>query len=1382
MDNDQNILQIFMHVIEQNASLKHQIAAIKRVAIEQQWGKDNLFEMLNITKAIARKSPKLCQLLLALLVEAAEAVGEKHTEGSIALNAGNMMEALRFGDAALTLQLRAADAFKISGDMKLYAAALANTGNALIRNRGEYSKALKFYQEALPYFRETMEPEHVSNLLKGMGQAYKHLNRYDKAVEMFKKASDMLQATDPCRGELRILIGECMRMSGHTKDAINTHESIVDSNRSSSRNLIALLALANDYLHAGRWQDALGAYEKLLKEAETAQSIKDQAAALHGMGNCYAELKQFAEAEQHFRKALEMARSVNDARLAAYCLDGLGQALLKRGQKADAQQAVRDAIAMAQKTGDRNNEARLWGNLGIASLATDKNGMKQAVRAFQRGITVAKEIGNAQEITRLTMLLQTARQTSKWVDMIHDGLPPKDEPSTTTVEREKTIEATTAAAEQAGDIRGLQQALSHAGQYFEIEKGQLQQAARYYERAIELHEAFLTNVSTFDFQRAAGGLDVQDYAGMIHACLRIGEVERAWWYVERGRARSLLRMLARDGVTIEIHGEAKPKNKFTQASSDLYRMFEGGHNTATLPHSTTDGISPRGHLNNLIRKRDECLCELRKENQPFTSLRDIAIQPVDTLQSLIPEGVAILEYYLMPELVTRPEMTFVFVITCCNITCIDLKITRAQLYTMVKKFREHLLPPEKPVEGEMKTAQYRQDLASKFSSWENLSRELHSTLIKPVLHLLNGVKALWIIPSGPLHYLPFAALRSDRYLVEQFALSRLPSVNVLRFLKFWEPDKVSSFAAFVNPESNLPGAITEAEVIRLKGQQPQCWSGPEANKLNTREACKAFDIVHLACHASLQPKHPMHSCLLLASTQDEEGKWQLHEIMNQSFRTSMVVLSACNTSYPDVAEGEELLSLSYAFLHAGVSTVVGSLWKVSDDACPVLMESFYKNLEHSHVAEALRQAQLEMIRSEEYAHPTFWAAFNATGISNRVQGGTKEAGQIQDKSKASFDQLKRNGTHALMNGAHGDAIRYLSEALCLKPNDAEAWDFYGVALHAKGDIRQAYKCYHRSLELGRQDETLFCRFGTVCQSLGKLQEAERHYRSALALNSSNTQALTNLAGLLGDQRRFKEALEYADRAVQIDPGLAGAVANKAIALYGLDQIDEAISWSHKALKLDPKSVGTHLNIALALGRKLEISEARRHLLKALKLDHGNKMARLILKRLRSLEHDLGPKPVPGEAAQLMQNAVDAMKQGQSERAVSLAKDVVKLVPHNAAVWCNQGAFLSATGHLEEAKQSLERSVQIDETDPDAWFNLAHVNFQLKRLREAARCVEKSLDIDADFVRAIILRGQLLGMQGRKSEAISSLEKALRLEPNNIRVAKLLAKVRKLTAT
>jgi hypothetical protein len=78
--------------------------------------------MLNITKAVARKSPKLCQFLLTLLVEEAEAVGEKHTEGSIDLNAGNMMEALRFGDAALVLQPRAADALKKSGDMKLLAA------------------------------------------------------------------------------------------------------------------------------------------------------------------------------------------------------------------------------------------------------------------------------------------------------------------------------------------------------------------------------------------------------------------------------------------------------------------------------------------------------------------------------------------------------------------------------------------------------------------------------------------------------------------------------------------------------------------------------------------------------------------------------------------------------------------------------------------------------------------------------------------------------------------------------------------------------------------------------------------------------------------------------------------------------------------------------------------------------------------------------------------------------------------------------------------------------------------------------------------------------------------------------------------------------------
>jgi CHAT domain-containing protein len=57
-----------------------------------------------------------------------------------------------------------------------------------------------------------------------------------------------------------------------------------------------------------------------------------------------------------------------------------------------------------------------------------------------------------------------------------------------------------------------------------------------------------------------------------------------------------------------------------------------------------------------------------------------------------------------------------------------------------------------------------------------------------------------------------------------------------------------------------------------------------------------------------------------------------------------------------------------------------SLWKVSDEGTKDLMVSYYQRLlDNEGRSEALRQVQLEMLRSQQYQHPYFWASFIPSG-------------------------------------------------------------------------------------------------------------------------------------------------------------------------------------------------------------------------------------------------------------------------------------------------------------------------------------------------------------------------------------------------------------------
>ncbi len=92
--------------------------------------------------------------------------------------------------------------------------------------------------------------------------------------------------------------------------------------------------------------------------------------------------------------------------------------------------------------------------------------------------------------------------------------------------------------------------------------------------------------------------------------------------------------------------------------------------------------------------------------------------------------------------------------------------------------------------------------------------------------------------------------------------------------------------------------------------------------------------------------------------------------------TRLAILSACETGMGEVHEGEGVYGLRRSFQEAGAGAVVNSLWEVSDAGTQALMNGLYQRvLEGEDVHSALRNTQLEMVQSDEWAHPYIWSAF-----------------------------------------------------------------------------------------------------------------------------------------------------------------------------------------------------------------------------------------------------------------------------------------------------------------------------------------------------------------------------------------------------------------------
>ena len=103
--------------------------------------------------------------------------------------------------------------------------------------------------------------------------------------------------------------------------------------------------------------------------------------------------------------------------------------------------------------------------------------------------------------------------------------------------------------------------------------------------------------------------------------------------------------------------------------------------------------------------------------------------------------------------------------------------------------------------------------------------------------------------------------------------------------------------------------------------------------------------------------------------------------------TKLVVLSACDTGVGQVKNGDGVYGLRRALVLAGSESQMMSLWPVSDRSTGDLIVSYYKGLMQGQGrGEALRQAQLQMLRNKGHRHPFYWASFIQSGEWGNLEG------------------------------------------------------------------------------------------------------------------------------------------------------------------------------------------------------------------------------------------------------------------------------------------------------------------------------------------------------------------------------------------------------------
>jgi CHAT domain-containing protein len=268
-----------------------------------------------------------------------------------------------------------------------------------------------------------------------------------------------------------------------------------------------------------------------------------------------------------------------------------------------------------------------------------------------------------------------------------------------------------------------------------------------------------------------------------------------------------------------------------------------------------------------------------------------------------------------------------------------------------------------------------------------LSQKGYDWLVRPAESELaaSGIKTLVFALDGSLKNLPMAALHDgQQYLVEKYSVALTPSLQLLE-PRLLAREEIKVLVGGLSEARQgflaLPGV--ESEVKQIESNIPtQVLLNQQFTSTALQDEIQAvsFPVVHLATHGQFSSN--AENTFILAwderiNVKDLGGLLQARA-QNERKPIELLVLSACQTAAGD---NRAALGLAGVAVRSGARSTLATLWSVDDRSTSSFMVEFYQGLAQSQVTkvQALRDAQLALLKQPEFRHPYYWAPFVLVG-------------------------------------------------------------------------------------------------------------------------------------------------------------------------------------------------------------------------------------------------------------------------------------------------------------------------------------------------------------------------------------------------------------------
>jgi len=724
-------------------------------------------------------------------------------------------------------------------------------------------------------------------------------------------------------------------------------------------------------LQTGQLEKAINYAEKALAAAEKTTNPTNQVRAVFELINAYNSVRNFDRARELTERGLGMAQRSHLNWWVSSLYSQLGRDLIRRGEYGEAVEALSQSLSMAEASlrVARRSEAILTQRTGVVMRLTSLGDAYRRAGKLDRALEQYERAFSSIREWELKYPYERNLYEAKGELYLQQNNFPQAfesfKKALSVAESQQTPAGISSASRYIGDVMWR--------------TGKPDEAIPHYQRAIQQIESIRSVLQTEEFRQSYFEGQLRAYVRIMDALLLSGKPEEAFTYSEHARSRVFLDVL---GSRVQL---ARVKSGLLEEERALQERIAGLKARLTGEGDEEEGID-RGRLASELRETEKkyntFLEKVRKQDREQASLMTVEPLTLVEVQQLLDPGTTLIEYFV------TERGIFIWVVEKEKLQFQRVALPREDLGKSVKTLRESIF-----------------SLGEK-NKFDEASALLYKQLIEPLLSHITG-KELIIVPHDVLHYLPFHALvgPDGHYLIEKYPIYYLSSASLLQFVKEKRKAGGEKVLAFGNPdlgdpEKNLEYAELEAAEVKNVYPQSTVYVKKDASEEKSKSLSPTHDILHFATHAQLNEDDPLSSAVLLAKEDKEDGRLEVREIFGMDLKANLVVLSGCDTGLGKLSTGDELVGLTRAFIYAGTPSVVASLWSVDDSSTAQLMASFYRNLKTMSKVEALRQAQLELIRGEGRSEM----------LAHRGVGGIGKLGETV-KSDASQNPISISTSH-----------------------------------------------------------------------------------------------------------------------------------------------------------------------------------------------------------------------------------------------------------------------------------------------------------------------------------------------------------------------------------